>query len=684
MSGTGSPGSDPSRRSFRRRLTLAFVLVGAATGAVLVLASFLTISTYRHRSFVRDARREAELSLLPGPARFSPGRLDQLLLEYRQRGGFESVVVTPERTLASSPPSRSPLSPRASLATVSGGGLAQAETTVGGRSYLLLGGTPAPGVQVFFFFSQADLHRGVKDFAVVLLLGWAVAVAASAAFGNLVARRALRPVRAAADASQALAAGLLETRLTPASDDEFGQWADAFNRMVDALAAKIAALSESQERERRFTSDVAHELRNPLAAMVSAAGILGEELDTLPATARPAAALLVKDVSRLSQLVQELLELARLDAGQESVHLERLRVADALAAVLRAWDGSAPDQAIAVDVEPGLEVTADRARFRRVVTNLVSNALRHGGGDVAIRARRAGATTVIEVTDRGPGIRPESLERIFDRFHKEDTARSRTGSGLGLAIALQHARAQGGELKAANRAGGGARFTFTLPGAAPSAPTTGPAWARRPRPEQGRHRKTLRLRIEQPPEPHRQPPDEVPAGDLEDPASPGPRGPAGSPAARSGPTIPAPTAARRRRAVPAVPAPAGAPSPGSPAEDGVGLLLDVLHDGRVPQGGGVTQRLPFGDVLEQPAHDLAGARLRQVGGEDHRLGAGDLADLRPHPLPQLAGQLVRGLEALSQQHEAQRPHSLETSRVRVKTKPARAVCKFSTPLRDRW
>jgi two-component system sensor histidine kinase MtrB len=199
--------------------------------------------------------------------------------------------------------------------------------------------------------------------------------------------------------------------------------------------------------------------------MVSAAGMLGEELDTLPPAARPAAALLVKDTSRFSELVQELLELARLDAGQESLHVERLRAAEALAAVSRTW--SADDQPIVLDVEADLEIRADRARFRRVVSNLVSNAVRHGGGEVTIRAWRRGSEAVIEVSDRGPGIPPENLERIFDRFHKEDTARSAAGSGLGLAIALEHARAQGGTLRAANRPGGGACFTFTLPAAAP-------------------------------------------------------------------------------------------------------------------------------------------------------------------------------------------------------------------------
>jgi two-component system sensor histidine kinase MtrB len=196
--------------------------------------------------------------------------------------------------------------------------------------------------------------------------------------------------------------------------------------------------------------------------------MLGEELDGLPASSRRAAALLVKDVSRLSELVQELLELARLDAGQERVHLERLRVADALAAVCRTW--SADDQPITVDVDPGLEITADRARFRRVVSNLISNAVRHGGGDVTIRVGQVGGDVAIDVADRGPGIPPTHLDRIFDRFYKEDTARSAAGSGLGLAIALEQARAQGGTIRVDNRPGGGACFTFVVPAAAPLEP----------------------------------------------------------------------------------------------------------------------------------------------------------------------------------------------------------------------
>jgi signal transduction histidine kinase len=466
VSATASPVSDqadtrpvgPAR--FRRRLTLAFVLVGAATGAVLALSAYLTIREYRHRSFVKVARREAELSLLPAPSRFSPKSLDALLQEYRDRAGIETVVMTGTGAVASSPDLSAEMLPARFVGQVAGGTIQQTELAISRRPYLVLGGVPAPGIKLFFFFPLADLHRSVREFALVLLLGWVIAVLCSAAVGDLVARRTLRPVRAAGQAAQALAEGLLETRLDLTSNDEFGQWAGSFNRMADALSAKIQALSEARERERRFTSDVAHELRTPLSAMVSTAEILWEDLERLPADTRPSATLLVKDVSRLSELVQELLELARLDAGQEEVHLEPLSVAEALGAVVRAGPSAST---IRLDVEPGLAIWADRPRFRRVVSNLVSNAVGHGGGDVTLSAHRAGDVVAIDVRDRGPGIPAASLGKIFDRFYKQDTARSAGGSGLGLAIALEHARAQGGSLRAASPEGGGACFTFCLP-----------------------------------------------------------------------------------------------------------------------------------------------------------------------------------------------------------------------------
>jgi two-component system, OmpR family, sensor histidine kinase MtrB len=117
---------------------------------------------------------------------------------------------------------------------------------------------------------------------------------------------------------------------------------------------------------------------------------------------------------------------------------------------------------IDVDVDPDLIALADRARFKRVVGNLVGNAVEHGREPIEVRARREGAQVVIQVRDHGPGIDRADLDRVFDRFFKVDPGRSRRGSGLGLAIAREHARGQGGDVHVDSGNGDGTCFTFSL------------------------------------------------------------------------------------------------------------------------------------------------------------------------------------------------------------------------------
>ena len=148
----------------------------------------------------------------------------------------------------------------------------------------------------------------------------------AALVGRLLARRTLEPVARASEAARLMAGGRLDTRLPAGPADEFGAWAAAFNEMADALEAKIAELVAAQERERRFTANVAHELRTPLAALVAEASLLSEQGGQLPAPARRPVELLVADVRRLRTLVDELMEISRLDAGTEPVQRRRVDV----------------------------------------------------------------------------------------------------------------------------------------------------------------------------------------------------------------------------------------------------------------------------------------------------------------------------------------------------------------------
>jgi signal transduction histidine kinase len=288
-------------------------------------------------------------------------------------------------------------------------------------------------------------------------------VVLSAGAGALVARRVLRPVGQASAAAHALAEGLLETRLPVETDDEFGAWAASFNEMAEALEEKIRALSEAQARERRFTSDVAHELRTPLTALAGAASLLGEQLERMPLEAKRPAQLLVEDVSRLRRLVEELIEISRLDAGREDVRMEPVDLGSLAADLLRSrgWNTS-----VSLDAEP-IVASTDPRRAERILSNLIENAVVHGGRDVAVQIGRHETEAYVEVRDRGPGMAPEHLAHVFERFYKADPARARGGSGLGLAIALENARVLSGRIDAWSELGAGARFTLRLPVAKP-------------------------------------------------------------------------------------------------------------------------------------------------------------------------------------------------------------------------
>lgn len=448
-------------RRFRTRLTGAFVLLAAVTSGMLALGSFLTIHQYRERTFVRHAEDAARLGLLSAPRRLSLENFEDLLDEFRTRAGFETIAQVGEVVYSSASGLGVEAIPEALRDPLPPGELASADTMVLGTPYLVVAGVPSSGTsRLYFFFDRSDLLDSLRQFRNVLSVGWLTAVAGAALVGNLVARRTLRPVARAADAAASIAAGLLQTRLSTATDDEFGAWTQSFNRMAAALEDKIKALSDAAERERRFTADVAHELRTPLTGMSSAASMLAEELDGIRPQGHRLAEILIDDVRRLEGLVVELLELARLDAGQDEVHLEPFSLSHAVSAVLATWDGDSP---VCEASGPELTVLADRFRFKRVVCNLVANAVEHGGGQAEVIWRPEGEMVALDVLDRGPGLPREGLERVFHRFHKTDSARARGGAGLGLAIALEHARAQGGDLEAANREGGGARFTFRLP-----------------------------------------------------------------------------------------------------------------------------------------------------------------------------------------------------------------------------
>jgi two-component system sensor histidine kinase MtrB len=229
--------------------------------------------------------------------------------------------------------------------------------------------------------------------------------------------------------------------------------------MADALEGKISALSAAEARERRFASDVAHELRTPITALVGEASLLSQHLEAMPDPARRPAELLIHDVRRLRRLVDELMEIARLDSGRDALAAERLDLTLLVAAIIRSrgWESRVSLRGQRVSL------STDRRRAERVAANLIGNALDHGGRDVHVRVGRDGDEAFVEVTDEGPGIAPEHLPHLFERFYKVDPSRTGPGSGLGLAIAMQNARLLGGSIEVWSEVGAGSRFTLRVP-----------------------------------------------------------------------------------------------------------------------------------------------------------------------------------------------------------------------------
>ena len=450
-------------RRFRRRLRLTFIAVaGLAAGAVAVI-SFALAREYRIDGFETRARREAEVNLRLSTSA-TESFLEGLLATYRQHEGFEIVATVRGRPYSTDEQLSVAAVPRDVLEGVrtrdSEARVATATVTRASTRYLVIGGAvPRSDAELYFFFSLEDVLDSLSEFRTALLSAWLAVAAMAALVGELVARRTLRPVRNAATAARALAEGLLDTRLPVRTGDEFGAWAAYFNEMADALADKIHALSSATERERRFTADVAHELRTPLTALANASSVLAHDIERLPADARRPAELVIDGIGRLRALVEDLLELSRLDSGQQTLHLEDLALDDAVRAVLRTggWEHE-----VRLEAEP-TPVVADRHRLERVVTNLVSNSVIHGGQDVCVRVTRDAAAAVLEVSDDGPGISEDDLPRLFDRFFKATGDRSGPGSGLGLAIAAENVGLLGGTISVESAPGAGATFRVVFP-----------------------------------------------------------------------------------------------------------------------------------------------------------------------------------------------------------------------------
>ena len=331
----------------------------------------------------------------------------------------------------------------------------------------LLGRAPTVRVQL----AGLALIAVCVPLTAVLLSGWVMfhmgadtkilAVAAGSAtaavFAALVLARSIStPLRRVGAASHSLAAGELSARAPVGGAREIAELAESFNAMA-------AGLEQLFDARRELVAWASHDLRAPIASLQAMLEAIEDGLaapeDYLPT--------LREQVRTLSMLVDDLFELARIDAGVLTLELRRTAVAPLVASALRMLRAEAEARGVALSAEVDEQVEAQLApdKFERVLFNLVTNALRHtpSDGSIAVRVEQRAEDLLLRVEDSGEGLSEEAPARMFERFWRADRARTGSGAGLGLAIARGLVEAHGGRIWAENRPQGGACISFTLP-----------------------------------------------------------------------------------------------------------------------------------------------------------------------------------------------------------------------------
>lgn len=319
-------------------------------------------------------------------------------------------------------------------------------------------------VEVTLTISLADFHRVLQTLAWVMMAVFPAVLAIAAVGGWWLAKRALQPVGAMTREARDINARDLSARVSvPETGDELQELAEAWNSLLARIEASVQAV-------RRFTADAAHELRTPVTVIRTSAELALRHPRTSESYRQTIGAIEAETV-QMTGLLDQLLLLARGDAGQWKFRLETVFMDQLLRGLRRSVDPLAEKSGVTIDwVVPGLSVIvqADEEALRRVILILIDNALKHTplGGRVSVRLVQGNGTCEVDVSDNGGGIAPEDLPRIFDRFYRADSVRTPgSGAGLGLCIAQSIVENHRGRIEAIPLPQG-ALFRVTLPASA--------------------------------------------------------------------------------------------------------------------------------------------------------------------------------------------------------------------------
>ena len=448
-------------------LAACFVVLGAITYLVLqnsLLAALKESQWRRARQIGQLLREEVRQGNLPRlgqdiETRYAPGLNDRFVRVSRRDGALLFLSQTPKDQgfdPAAMPPARWSDKIESARQTPLLGGrkmLLVAHTVQGleGGSYLVEIGAPMDQV-------QADLRKWLMFLLAMLPLFAVIAIGG----GLVLINRALSPVGRIAGSAERISSQNLGERLPVA------QTGDELERLSTALNHMIGRLDQAFQHSQRFVADASHELRTPLTvlqgeleSLVQAPHLSDESRERLGSA--------MEEVERLSRIVEGLFAISRLDAGEAAAEWVKFDLARLAASTADQMSLLSEDKSIKLDCSEAKEVwvEGDRARMKQVVVNLLDNAIKYTqpGGSIGLNVTSRENKAVLEVADNGIGIAPEALPRVFERFFRVDTARSREegGAGLGLSIVRSICVAHHGRVEASSTPGEGSIFRVELP-----------------------------------------------------------------------------------------------------------------------------------------------------------------------------------------------------------------------------
>jgi two-component system sensor histidine kinase MtrB len=340
--------------------------------------------------------------------------------------------------------------------------------------------------ELYLVYDLSDAQKTLDFMQQTLAIGSIALVLLIAVITYIVVRLVVGPIRLAAETSEKIAAGHLEERIPEAGEDVIATLGRSFNGMADTLQRQIQQLADLSRMQQRFVSDVSHELRTPLTTIRLAGDMLYRNRGDFDPLSARTAELLHTQVDRFERLLADLLEISRYDAGAVELELEPVALVRLVDESVEEFGPLAEEVGSTITVEaPGghFEAEVDPRRVRRILRNLLGNAIEHGEGrPIRVTVDSDAESVAIAVDDRGVGMRPDQAALVFDRFWRADPSRKRSigGTGLGLSISREDAQLHGGRLEVWSAAGVGTRFVVTLPRHRGAVATTSPIPVSRP------------------------------------------------------------------------------------------------------------------------------------------------------------------------------------------------------------